>query len=167
MKIRFGISRSIGKSGFRFSKSKSEFPNRTHPLCQGRKRQGGIRFGEMERDALLAHGTSFLLQDRLMNCSDRTVVRNFVQTLESLSFTYTEKGEVIVVTIFYKEAPSRKVVYIEVLKLDIYYIIIQKTIYKLELKKEYINIYNIYITKIKNSNNNNNKNSNSNNNNNN
>jgi len=24
----------------------------------------------MERDALLAHGTSFLLQDRLMNCSD-------------------------------------------------------------------------------------------------
>lgn len=40
-------------------------------------------------------------------------------------------------------------VYIEVLKLDIYYIIIQKTIYKLELKKEYINIYNIYITKIK------------------
>ena len=55
-------------------------------------------------------------------------------------------------------------VYIEVLKLDIYHIIIQKTIYKLELKKEYINIYNIYITKI---NNNNNKNSNSNNNNNN
>lgn len=45
------------------------------PILQGRKRQGGIRFGEMERDALLAHGTSFLLQDRLMNCSDRTVVR--------------------------------------------------------------------------------------------
>ncbi|XP_075591014.1 LOW QUALITY PROTEIN: DNA-directed RNA polymerase I subunit RPA2 homolog [Dermatophagoides farinae] len=37
---------------------------------KGRKRGGGVRLGEMERDGLLSHGAVAVLQDRFITCSD-------------------------------------------------------------------------------------------------
>jgi DNA-directed RNA polymerase I subunit RPA2 len=45
----------------------------TRQPIKGRKKGGGIRLGEMERDSLLSHVTAFLLQDGLLNCTDKHV----------------------------------------------------------------------------------------------
>ncbi|KAI0832821.1 beta and beta-prime subunits of DNA dependent RNA-polymerase [Trametes gibbosa] len=70
----------------------------TRQPVKGRKRAGGIRFGEMERDALIAHGTAFLLQDRLMNCSDYSTawVCRTCGSLISLGYDDVSLGERVV-----------------------------------------------------------------------
>lgn len=66
----------------------------TRQPIKGRKKGGGIRLGEMERDSLLSHGTAFLLLDRLLNCSDKHVAYACSRCGDLLSPT-TERSTVL------------------------------------------------------------------------
>lgn len=45
---------------------------KTGQPVKGRKKHGGVRVGEMERDALLSHGIAEVVIDRLLHVSDKT-----------------------------------------------------------------------------------------------
>lgn len=67
----------------------------TRQPIKGRKRGGGIRFGEMERDSMLAHGAAYLLHDRLHTCSDYHVADVCSLCGSVLTTTFVQRQKIL------------------------------------------------------------------------